>query len=556
MDRRYCAVAVVAGALTLTACGPQPSPQPQLDAALRDIGQRDALQCDPGKEHWRTEGAPLRGGVFKLGVSSAPSPAGLDPTQLSASAGLLLLVFERLVTPRACYFEDTVMTPGLAKSWEVSADGLVWTLSLKEDARWHNKPPVNGRTFEAGDVAWTVEHQRKGGILRSYWDTLVHEEPDALHVVLRLPEPDADFLAKLGEGLNVMLPREVQEQFGDFKTVSIGTGAYTLKSFVPEQLVVLERTPNWREQGVDGKPLPYIDELQQVTLGDYAAEVAAIRSRQTDLNGTQGFNKLDADILKQANPKLKAYNDISAPVWSLWFNLSKPPFNEVRVRRALALALDPDEIVQGGFQGGGVRSGFISAGIKEYAWTPPQIAEKFKPNRERARQMLAEAGVAGDREYLLETAKQYSQDGEIVQAQLRAAGLNLKFVPDPGSLTPPIMRRATFELAWGAITGSSYLLDHWVYATMRTGASFNASGLSDPEVDALAVAQRREFDPAKRKLITDRLQDRLYDLMPWVPGLNKIYYRFYSCRVKNMKPTHPSRDLEGINRAWLEATAC
>lgn len=551
--------------IVLSACRAAPAAPPTVTTGgaglTKDTSQAQAARCESGKEWWRTEGTPKRGGVFRFSNVTPIRPYRLDPTAPgSATSVEYPQVYERLVRPRACFYEDTVMVPALAKSWETSADGLTWTFKLRDDVKWHNVHPVNGRPFTSADVAFTIDHQKEGGNLKSFWEPIKHEEPDAHTVILRLPEPDADFLGKLGEGQTFIVPREVKEQFGDFKSYAIGTGPYIMKEFKPDQLSVLVRNPDWwGGKGADGQNLPYIDEVQVIKLGDYVADVAATRAGQSDLNSSQGFNKADADTLKQSNPKLRPSDDVSSTVWNIFFNLKKKPWDDVRVRKAVAYAVDFDEINIGGdFQGGGIRSGFLSATLQGVGWTPQQASEKFKPDRERARQLLADAGYGpGQLSILLEVGRAYVQGAEVIQKQLEGVGINVKLQPDAGGRSSiGIMRDPQFETSWGAYTGSSFFPDYWLSASLHSKGSVNSNGFGDPEVDRLIDAQRRELDPAKRKVLIDQIQDKLYDIMPSVPGLAKIYYRFYSCQVRNMRPTHSNRDLEGVAEAWIDPTGC
>jgi len=452
------------------------------------------------------------------------------------------------------------MEPALAESWTTSSDGLTWTFRIRNGVKWQNVAPVNGRQFTSADVAFTIDHQKAGGNLKSFWEPISHQEPDALTIVLQLPEPDADFIGKLGEGQTFIVPHEIKDQYGDFKNLAIGTGPFIMKDFQPEQTTVLVRNPDWwGSKGPNGQTLPYIDEIQVIKTGDYVADVAAMRSGQADLNASQGYNKVDADALKAANPKMRPMDDVSSTVWNMYFNLNKKPFDDVRVRRAFAYALDFDDVNQGGdFQGGGIRSGFLSATLKEWGWPPEKVTEKFKPDRDKARQLLQEAGYnPGDIKILLEVGKAYTQGAEVIQKQLEAVGISARLQPDAGDRSSiGIMRDPQFETSWGAYTGSSFFPDYWLTAGMHSKGSVNSNGLKDSQLDTLIDAQRKEMEPAKRKVIIDQIQDRLYDLMPSVPGLAKIYYRFYSCQVQNMRPTHSNRDLEGIYEAWLDPTGC
>ena len=166
--------------LILTACAQPQTITPQAgDTASLAPQEQRGEQCEEGKEVWRTQGTPKRGGAF-VQANSTPSRAFLlDPTaQGSATLNEKPQIYERLLRPRACYYEDTVMLPALAKSWERSGDGLTWTFKVRDGVRWHDKPPVNGRPFTSADIAWTIEHQKQGGNLDTNRLVQLMEAPD------------------------------------------------------------------------------------------------------------------------------------------------------------------------------------------------------------------------------------------------------------------------------------------------------------------------------------------------------------------------------------------
>ena len=111
-------------------------------------------------------------------------------------------------------------------------------------------------------------------------------------------------------------------------------------------------------------------------------------------------------------------------------------------------------------------------------------------------------------------------------------------------------------MSWGTVTPCTYFPNRWLDDALRSNGSRNVIGLSDPKVDALATAQAKELDRAKRKQIIDELQDYLYEIVPFVPSDSRIYYRFYGCNVKNMHPTDWHGHLTGITEAWLDPSAC
>jgi peptide/nickel transport system substrate-binding protein len=231
MKTLYLGAVLFLAALSL-ACAPRPSePVPgQSDAETKVTGKVDESQCEPGKEVWRTPGAPKRGGQLVQAINAFDHldlSAGGRPATTSHNVE----IYNRLFQIRGCTVGDNVMIGSLVKSWETASDGKTWTLKLRDDVKWHNQPPVNGRKFTSADVGWSIEHQKKG-IWAAFWDTVVsHEEPDASTVVLKLSDSDPELVLKMAYYVNVMLPHEIKEQYGDFKTVMVGTGAFQFKSY-------------------------------------------------------------------------------------------------------------------------------------------------------------------------------------------------------------------------------------------------------------------------------------------------------------------------------------
>lgn len=540
----------------LTACaqaaapsGPQEDAGQQSMSALQYFQSKASWNCEPGKEHWRSAGTPKRGGTFIKADASSATPTLERPLQ----------VYEHLLESRACYYEDTMFGPGLAKSWTVSPDGLTWTLKLDEKAKWQNLPPLNGRPFTSADVAWLIDYHIAEGELRSIWLPVTHQEPDAHTIVLKLKDPDPDFIGNvLGERNNVMWPREIREQHGDFKGVAVGTGPYLVKEWKPNQILRLERTPDWREMGADGKALPYIDRVEFPVFSDYTAEVAAMRVGQIDLNQTLGYLKRDFDALMQANPKLKSYQDIAPIPRGLWMNNSRKPFDDIRVRKALRYATDADEVIELAFSGGAVRTGYLPTAISAYAWPVDKVRELFKPDLEKAKQLLTEAGYGPSNPLVINMKMgnvPSDQGGEVTQAQLKKVGVEVKIEVTQGNATPRSVR-FDYDTTWSGSSPASIFANRWMGAILRCGDPANETRLCDPEVDRLSLAQARELDPVKRKTLLDQLQQRLLEVVPMAPQLSLVYYRLYSCRVKNMPSTEYTQRLTGIHSAWLDDTGC
>ena len=144
---------------------------------------------------------------------------------------------------------------------------------------------------------------------------------------------------------------------------------------------------------------------------------------------------------------------------------------------------------------------------------------------------------------------------EVVQNHLKQVGVEVTLEQVGDSVSTTLNKRE-YVTAWGGNSPSSTLPDRWMGGFVRCGDSRNPTNLCDPEVDRLSLAQSKELDPVKRKVILDRMQDILFDKMYWVPTLSIVYYRFYSCRVKNVPATDYNNNITGVAGAWLDETGC
>ncbi len=553
-------IALVGAALTIACNAAAGNRQAEEGAAqagsaqeVKQAGTASETQCEPGKEPWRAQGPPKRGGTFTL--------ATLDIQNLDAT-GANIQVRNSLLTTRSCYPADTAIAPSLAKSWDVSPDGLTWTLKLRDDVKWQNLPPVNGRQFTSADVGWMIDYQKKGGIasgqnLKAYWENVTHSEPDPYTVVLKLSEADADFGSKLASGVNLMEPREVGEEYGNFRTVSVGTGAFQVKDFKAQDVLLLVPNPNYWEQGIDGRPLPYVDELRVLRFEDYTAELAALRSGQIDSTDTFGLRKLDSDAIMANNTgKFKQWLLLQPTQATLWFDATKKPWSDARVRKAALLAIDRDGLVASD-QGGVALSGYIPAYFTDYAWPEEKLKEKFKQDIPQAKKLLADAGYTNPPGLEILTVQDFAQEAEVVQNNLKAAGIDATLqVSSDRSWTTTLVKQQ-FDLGWGAVGGSiTDNVGFWAGDLIRSGSSLNYTRFSDPKLDSLAAAQAKEMDPVKRKAAVDAVQDYLFEVVPNVPSVSRIYYNFLSCRTKNFKLQHLGRNPGGPLHAWLDPAGC
>jgi peptide/nickel transport system substrate-binding protein len=298
----------------------------------------------------------------------------------------------------------------LAESWELS-DPQTVTVHIRKGVYWQDKPPVNGREFTASDVK--IHYDRALGTGSGY------TEPNPLYtgtlgsiekvtaigdytVEFKFKSPSAMLIYVLleqGTQNSIEAPEAVQAEGGrltDWKK-AVGTGAWMLTDYVAESSIIYSRNPNY--WGYDERHpenrLPYADELKILVIPDSATARAALRTGKIDIMTGIGWEQ--AMNFSETSPELV---QAAMPVngYGVELRCDKEPFTDIRVRKALQMAIDRETIAETYYGGSldGKPCGFVSPFNKGYAFAydewPQELKDEYSYNPERAKQLLAEAG--------------------------------------------------------------------------------------------------------------------------------------------------------------------
>lgn len=375
---------------------------------------------------WTTAAAAV---LLALGLGSAPAqaqrnkdaailamtlePPGLDPTTGAASAiaeVTLYNIYETLTKIGS----DGRTTPLLAESWAVSNDLKTWTFKLRRGVSFHN-----GEAFGAATVKFSFERAADKASTNKDKATFANIErvdtPDAYAVVLNLKNGDPDLLFKLGQATAIIVePKSVASN----ATQPVGTGPYKLDSWAKGSAVTLARWDGWR----NAKDV----RLRRVTMrfiSDPAAQVAALLSGDVDV-----FPRVSAArSLKafEANKKYQVLVGGSRAKTILAINHKRKPLDDVRVRRAIAAAIDRQAVIQGAADGFGVPIGsYYVPGAPGYIDTTALNAYDVA----KARALLHQAGVTLPLELTMKLppTPYARQGGEVVAAMLDKVGIKAK----------------------------------------------------------------------------------------------------------------------------------
>ena len=271
------------------------------------------------------------------------------------------------------YLPSQLLRPHLAESWDVSPDGLTYTFNIRRGVHWHDKPPMNGRELTAYDVEYN--YHRMTGMGSGFDEPSAYSANSSLVIapyesitatdeytlVVKLTRVDPDFLgAFTTQGVMFIYPPEVIKEHGDVKDWRnlVGTGPFEITDWVEGSSITWTKNPNY--WGYDEKypenRLPYIDGMKMLVIPDEATRVAALRSRRIDVMAMfAGYSQLaDVDQLEsllRTNPEIEEFPGAFRSTTSWVVNSQLPPFDDVRVRHALQMALNLDEINQTYFRG-------------------------------------------------------------------------------------------------------------------------------------------------------------------------------------------------------------
>jgi peptide/nickel transport system substrate-binding protein len=477
---------------------------------------------------------PTPAGEFRVMVPSRPLT--LNPNLQLDEIAIVIgrNVFSQLLSLN----EAGRLIPELAHSWSISDDGLTYTFHLREGVRWHDGTP-----FSSADVRWTLEMLGRDGFFGR--DALAPvasiTTPDPLTIVLRLKHPWAPFAADLaGPGLSI-LPRHIYEGH-DWRTHPandrpIGTGPFRFVRWADDRTLVLEANTSYFRSG------PYV---QRLVFEAVDAEGIAEKL----LNGTVHYSVgRPAGIAVDAPPDPLIVRTLptSGRVY-LAMNLRRPPFGDVRVRRALAASVDRLEIITKALSGMGVPAvGWYTPDV-EWAYNAAVRAPDY--DLKKAAALLDAAGLRprnGQRfqaTLVVPATPSMRNIATVLQAQFAAIGVTMSVERvSPVDWPQRVMKARDFDLT--LITGGQGpdpdQLRRRFLADTDTGSYI---GYAEQDFRAAVERGARVVDVAQRAAAYYRAQEILARDVPFIPLAEAVKVVVHNRRVSGL-PQLEARGLVG-----------
>ncbi|MBI4083971.1 MAG: ABC transporter substrate-binding protein [Candidatus Lambdaproteobacteria bacterium] len=440
--------------------------------------------------------------------------------------------------------------PDLAEQWGWSEDGLRLTFTLRQGVRWHDGKPVTGSDVKhtwdmvRGVSAAKLKLNPRKGWYFNLANIVTNGDREVTFVVKR---PQPSLLAMLATGYSPVTPAHVAPP--ELRTRSVGTGPFRLKEYVRDQRIVLEKNPDYFVKG-----RPYLDGIEYPIVKSQASRVATMVAGKADLMAQSYTPKPVYDQLLKANVGLAFAEQPTSGTRNIIVNAKKPPFDNPRVRRAVALALDRQSLIQSVFQGGAVRgSVLLPAPQGRWGLTPEQLAKlpgygAPEANKEEARRVLAAEGYGPEKPLRFKVATRnqagYTDVAAWVIGEMEKVGVKAELETiEVGQWFGRVARRE-FQFGLNATALAIDDPDAAFYENYKCGSQRNYTDYCNPELEKLYDKQSSEFDFERRLKLAQQIDITITEDGARPMLVYRIDYHAHAPYVRNIIP-HPM-----IYNAW------
>ena len=483
---RMFAAAILIGAVVVGACAP----------------------AAPAASQSPTSNQPKKGGTLIL--ARAGEVTNLDPHKVPAftSARVFELVYSYLMR-----LDDALgVQPDLAESAPtVSSDGKTVTVKIRSGVKFHNGDPLT-----SADVKYTFDRiidTKTAAVARSFFtDVDIITAPDATTVVFNLKNPNAPLIAFMAHPNTGIVSKKIGEANADLskKETAIGSGPFKLAEWVPDNFMRFEANKDYYVSGQ-----PYLDGIRINVVPDESGLTAALRTKAADMAIITNANvartlRAESGVTLSAKPSL-SYN-------LLFVNTRRKPLDNLKVRQAIAYAIDRKAIIDAVAFGEGEVTGPIAPALANYA-LPTSQYPLYTRDVAKAKQLLQEANVGPVSFTMLTqtTEPAYAKDvAQLVQQQLAEIGVTMKIETLEFTQWVDRWLKADFDMAPG-LNGGGPDPDFYVYRYFTNDGNLNfVTSYQNPvSSDAIKTA-RATTDVAKRKELYTTAQKELVNGVPFI----------------------------------------
>ena len=486
---------------------------------------------------------PKFGGTLTQRFTFDPGP--LDPA-IAAAGGTMTgvnAVYNRVIGVYSGWDSDPYarndLVPELAESWEISEDGLTYTFHMRPGVKFQNIPPVNGRELTAHDAKFSFDRYSETG--SPHRSNFLHvtsiEAADNATLVITLKQPTPDFIFPLATAFSTVHGPELVDS-GEIITRAIGTGPMILDDWTGGVGGAFDKNPDYFRGPVK------IDRWELPFVLDLAAAEAQFRVGRHDY-GLSAATSDDLEKILDTNPDTQYFSyPLFASTFAINFNMDLPRWEDVRIRRALSLAYDREEMLDIIYSGAGV---ILPQMDWRFFWedepTPESgvLGKWWRYDPAEAKKLLDAAG-ASDLEFDM-MYYNYSNVGntlpdEVLLDQFSRIGVTLNLLSrDYNEYNSQWTTRSGTTDAYDGWASQAAFADHFVFGLNHSESSGNRNRINDAEIDVWAAQHQVELDPEARTELARNVWNKVLDQMyriekasgysailqqPWVRALRYI----------------------------------
>ncbi|NEJ22327.1 ABC transporter substrate-binding protein [Rhizobium leguminosarum] len=439
---------------------------------------------------------PAEAAKTTLNLGMSVEPAGLDPT-IAAPVAIGQVTWQNVFEGLVTIDQAGKIQPQLAKSWEISPDGLTYTFKLQTGVKFHD-----GEAFDAASAKFSLDRARGADSVnpqkRFFASIASIDTPDAETLVLHLSAPTGSLVYWLGWPASVMVAPKTA---ADDKTTPVGTGPFKFASWAKGDKVELTRNADYWNKDAAAK----LDKVTFRFIADPQAQAAALKSGDLDafpeFAAPELMSSFDGDarlVTKIGNTELKVVAGM---------NNAKKPFDDKRVRQALMMAIDRKTVIDGAWSGLGTPIG------SHYTPNDPgyqDMTNVLPYDVEKAKALLAEAGYPNGFTFTIKSPQMaYApRSAQVMQAMFAEIGVTMNIEPTefPAKWVLDIMKDRNFDMT---IVAHAEPLDIDIYG--RDPYYFN---YKNPAFNALMKKVQETTDPVAQNTIYGEAQKILAEDVP------------------------------------------
>ncbi|MBI2919325.1 MAG: ABC transporter substrate-binding protein [Chloroflexi bacterium] len=512
---------------------------------------------------------PKQGGVLRTFVpwdvlvwDLQKEPGQAYPMQYSQTA-----VFSRLVQWEHA-MADTCGNPlvlNAAESFNY-VDDKTMEVKLRPDIRFHDKAPVNGRAVTAEDVAFSFNRAKQVAISGSitpalkYLDKVEATGPLTVRFLFNSPYSMAPMTLLASNMVSFILAPEAggagpEKDYSNPDKNWIGTGPFLFKEWRPGVKIVFSRNPNYFR-----KPQPYLEGLEVITIPDAGTQFAAFTAGKLDM-----LLRAAGPIVENIRSTRRDVQINGCPYYAgfgtFWMRNDKPPFDDIRVRRALNMAVDRKAMIDSLFSGDGEVLVAVSTIWDAFSVKPselPSDLQKYLEYRpDEAKKLLAEAGYPNGFKATLETTRQFgspfNESQEAFIAMMAKVGVTVEGKwYERGQFSSGPLQGKYDDIGWtrSAEVGQPDLLGS-LHSKSPIGA--NRSRVNDPEMDKLVDQYSAAFKTEDRIKLARQIQVRAVDQAYFIQLPTPLEYAVLQPYVRDFgRMSHMSRSASFYDRVWFD----